>query len=185
LTSRRTLSMDASSALFPTPAHVRPPREQDPRARVHSMDLMSQSQIGESIGRPTSAPLRDHDWDTYIQDRKLLQPPAGVTPPIATTSISPSISRIQMPSAVSEALQHRKRRESALGLKGGSGGPEHSSNNESSSEDIPLAHMNRRRASPPGKNNIPVTILPPQKPIAAPTPQRPVQSRTHTFEEQC
>jgi len=182
LTSRRTLSVDATSALLPTPSHVRPPREQDPRARVHSMDLMSHSQIGESIGRSTSVPLRDNDWDAYVQERKLLQPPAGVTPPIATTPIGPSISRIQMPSAVAEALQHRKRRESALGV-GGGGGAEHSSNNNSSSEDIPLAHMDRRKASSPGLNNIPVTILPPQKPIAAPTPQRSVQARTHTFEE--
>jgi hypothetical protein len=181
LTSRRTLSVDASNALLPAPSHVRPPREKDPRGRVHSMDLMSHSELGESIGRPTSAPLRDHDWDSYVQDRKLLQPPAGVTPPIATTPISPSNSRIQMPSAVTEALQYRKRRESALGLGGGRGG-EHSSNNNTSSDDIPLAQMDRhRRTSSSG--NVPVTILPPQKPIAAPTPKRPAPTRTHTFEE--
>ncbi|KAJ3987699.1 hypothetical protein F5890DRAFT_711856 [Lentinula detonsa] len=169
LTSRRTLSMDANSTLLPVPSHVRPPRERDPRERVHSMDLISHTSLGESIGRPTSAPLRDSDWDAYIQERKLLQPPAGVTPPIATTPIAPSRSRIQMPSAVNEALQQRKRRESALGFG------EYSSNNNSS-DDIPITHRT-------GMNNVPVTILPPQKTIAAPAPQRPAASRTRTFEE--
>ncbi|KIK70876.1 hypothetical protein GYMLUDRAFT_149098 [Collybiopsis luxurians FD-317 M1] len=177
LASRRTLSVDASSALLPAPSHVRPPREKDPRARIHSMDLMGNASIGESIGRPTSAPLRDSDWDAYIQDRKLLQPPAGVTPPITTSPIT-SNPRIQMPSAVTEALQQRKRRESALGLGG------ESSSNNNSSDDIPLAQIDRhRRTGSAGRNNVPVTILPPQKPIAAPTPQRPVQTRTRTFEE--
>ncbi|KAK7468785.1 hypothetical protein VKT23_003286 [Stygiomarasmius scandens] len=179
LTSRRTLSIDANSALLPTPSHLRPPRERDPRARIHSMDLMGNTALGESIGRPTSAPLRDLDWDAYIQERKLLQPPQGVTPPIATTPIaSQASSRIQMPPAVAEALQQRKRRESALGL-----GVEHSS----SSEDIPLGQIERDRHRRTRTNsaggNIPVTILPPKKPIAAPTPQRPTQSRTKTFEE--
>ncbi|KAJ3935449.1 MAG: hypothetical protein NXY57DRAFT_887907 [Lentinula lateritia] len=174
LTSRRTLSMDANSALLPTPSHVRPPREKDPRSRVHSMDLISHTSIGESLGRPTSAPLRDNDWDAYIQDRKLLQPPAGVSPPIATTPMTSSHTRIHMPHAVSEALQQRKRRESALGLTG-----EYSSKNNSS-EDIPLTHLDHHRTT---SSNIPVTILPPQKPIIAPTPQRPVASRTRTFEE--
>ncbi|THV07672.1 hypothetical protein K435DRAFT_643271 [Dendrothele bispora CBS 962.96] len=178
LTSRRTLSIDANSALLPTPSHLRPPRERDPRARVHSMDLMGNTAIGESIGRPTSAPLRDLDWDAYIQERKLLQPPQGVTPPIATTPIAPQSSRIQMPPAVAEALQQRKQRESVLGL-----GAEHSS----SSEDIPLGQIDRNRHRRTRTNsaggNIPVTILPPKKPIAAPTPQRPAQARTKTFEE--
>ncbi|KAF9076171.1 hypothetical protein BDP27DRAFT_1380265 [Rhodocollybia butyracea] len=177
MASRRTLSMDANSTLLPVPSHVRPPREKDPRARVHSMDLMGHESIGESIGRPTSVPLRDNDWDAYIQDRKLLQPPAGITPPIATTVVPPSQSRIQMPSAVTEALQQRKRRESAMGLG------EYSSNNDSS-DDIPLANIDRhRRTSSAGLSNVPVTILPPQKPIAAPIPQRPVQTRTRTYEE--
>ncbi|KAJ3854093.1 hypothetical protein EV368DRAFT_63569 [Lentinula lateritia] len=177
LTSRRTLSMDANSALLPTPSHVRPPREKDPRSRVHSMDLISHTSIGESLGRPTSAPLRDNDWDAYIQDRKLLQPPAGVSPPIATTPMASSHTRIHMPHAVSEALQQRKRRESALGFTG-----EYSSNNNSS-EDIPLTHLDHHRTTNSTGMNIPVTILPPQKPIIAPTPQRPVASRTRTFEE--
>ncbi|KAF5375150.1 hypothetical protein D9758_000386 [Tetrapyrgos nigripes] len=178
LTSRRTLSIDANGALLPTPSHLRPPRERDPRARIHSMDLMSNTALGESIGRPTSAPLRDVDWDQYIQERKLLQPPQGVSPPIATTPIAPQTSsRIQMPPAVAEALQQRKKRESALGL-----GVEHGS----SSEDIPLGQIerdrHRRTRTSSAGGNIPVTILPPKK-VAAPTPQRPAPTRTKTFEE--
>ncbi|KAL0578736.1 hypothetical protein V5O48_003292 [Marasmius crinis-equi] len=175
LTSRRTLSIDASSALLPAPAHVRPPRERDPRARTTSMELLSNAQHGESISRPSSAPLRDLDWDAYVQDRKLLQPPAGISTPIPTTPVNmpSSSSRIQMPPAVAEAISQRKRRESALGL----GGEQHSD----PSDDIPLSDMIRPKRSSSG-GNIPVTILPPKKTIAAPAPQRP-PTRTKTFEE--
>ncbi|TFK36818.1 hypothetical protein BDQ12DRAFT_226099 [Crucibulum laeve] len=176
VTSRRTLSMDAQSALLPTSAHARPPRETDPRARVQSMELSTLARNsplqGEPISRPTSVPLRDEDWDTYIQERKLLQPPAGVTPPILTT---PS-SRIAIPPAVHEALNKRKKRESAFGF---------ASPGTESSEDVPLAKVAReKRTSPTGP--APVTILPPRRsalPIAAPTPQLPASTRTRTFEE--
>ncbi|EEB89983.1 hypothetical protein MPER_11869, partial [Moniliophthora perniciosa FA553] len=177
LTSRRTLSIDANSALLPTqPAHLRPPREKDPRARTQSMDLMSHSHYGESISRPASTPLRDNDWDAYVQDRKLLQPPAGISPPIVTTPVNvPTSSRIQMPPAVAEALSQRKRREGALGL----GDPY-----TDSSEDIPLSDMQRSRPRSSTGGNIPVTILPPKRPIASPTPQRPAShTRIRTFEE--
>ncbi|KAJ7092614.1 hypothetical protein C8R44DRAFT_816135 [Mycena epipterygia] len=174
VTSRRTLSIDASSALLPPPAHTRPPREHDPRARVHSMEMstLAHSRLGETIGRPTSVPLRDDDWDMYVQDRKLLQPPAGVTPPITPTGVG---SRIAISPAVTDALNQRKRRESALGA--GEAGTD-------SSEDVPLAkspHYHNRSSS--GGNMTPVNILPPRKPIAAPQPQRPAPTRTRTFEE--
>jgi len=172
VTSRRTLSIDATTALLPAPAHTRPPREHDPRGRVHSMELsnLANSGLGESIGRPKSVPLNE-DWDLYVQDRKLLQPPAGVTPPISPTAGS----RIAISPAVTDALNQRKRRESAMGL----GDPA-----TDSSEDVPLArisHSHNRTSS--GGNVGPVNILPPRKPIAAPTPQRPAQTRTRTFEE--
>ncbi|KAK7059062.1 hypothetical protein VNI00_001686 [Paramarasmius palmivorus] len=176
LTSRRTLSIDASNALLPAqPSHLRPPRERDPRARTQSMDLMSNSNFGESISRPASTPLRDNDWDAYVQERKLLQPPAGITPPITTTPMNVASSRIQMPPAVAEALSQRKRRENVLG---------HGDPHTDSSEDIPLSDMQRARRRSSTGGNIPVTILPPKKPIASPTPQRPAaQTRTRTFEE--
>ncbi|KAF7306820.1 General substrate transporter [Mycena indigotica] len=172
LTSRRTLSIDAGTALLPTPAHSRPPRENDPRARVHSMELsrLTNSRAGASIGRPTSAPLHD-DWDTYVQERKLLQPPAGVTPPITPN-------RIPISPAVTDALNQRKRRESAMGLG------EPAAPLADSSEDLPLARIPvaHNRSSSSGQLG-PVNILPPRKPIAAPTPQRPAHVRTRTFEE--
>ncbi|KAJ7169773.1 hypothetical protein C8R46DRAFT_210667 [Mycena filopes] len=183
VTSRRTLSIDASSALLPAPAHTRPPREHDPRARVHSMEMstLTNSRLGETIGRPTSVPLRDDDWDLYVQDRKLLQPPAGVTPPITPTGVG---SRIAISPAVADALNQRKRRESALGAGEAT---------TDSSEDVPLAKIaphHRHRSSSGGNmaNMVtpaaaPVTILPPRKPIVAPTPQRPAAARTRTFEE--
>ncbi|KAK7064314.1 DUF4203 domain-containing protein [Favolaschia claudopus] len=183
LTSRRTLSVDAS-ALLPAPAHTRPPREHDPRARVHSMEMstLAHSRLGDSIGRPTSAPLRDDDWDLYLQERKLLQPPSGVTPPITPTGVGSS-SRIAISPAVTDALNQRKQRESALGVGGEAG--------TDSSDDTPLSKVSphhRKRASSGGNTNIltstPVNILPPRKPIAAPTPQRPAAAaRTRTFEE--
>ncbi|KAF8898855.1 hypothetical protein BD779DRAFT_1607517 [Infundibulicybe gibba] len=178
LTSRHTLSFDASTALLPGSAHLRPPRETDPRIRVRSMELSTLGQspaLGESISRPTSVPLRDEEWDTYVQERKLLQPPSGVTPPIPTTATLNPENRIQMPQAVTEALNMRKQRESALGIKGFG----------DSSEDIPLAKISRHQKASSG-GNIPITILPPRKPsapIAAPTPQRPSGNRTRTFEE--
>ncbi|KAJ7225627.1 hypothetical protein GGX14DRAFT_350238 [Mycena pura] len=173
LTSRRTLSVDASSALLPTPSHARPPREHDPRARVHSMELsnLTNSRLSETIGRPTSVPLHD-DWDLYVQERKLLQPPAGVTPPISPTGVG---SRIAISPAVADALNQRKRRESALGVGEVA---------TDSSEDTPLARVtNQRKRSSSSGNMAPVNILPPRKPIVAPTPQRPTATRTRTFEE--
>lgn len=170
--SRRTLSVDAGNALLPMASHIRPPRERAPRDRVQSLEFSSLAARGYSsddpISRPTSVPLKD-DWDSYIQERKLLQPPAGVTPPIATT---PSVPRAPLSPAVQDALQQRKRRESVLG--GGLPTP-----STGSSEDVPLARVVQQHKSP-------VTILPPRRPsaaaIVAPTPQS-VPARTRTFEE--
>ncbi|KAF8213159.1 hypothetical protein K438DRAFT_1915348 [Mycena galopus ATCC 62051] len=168
MTSRRTLSIDAGSALLPAPAHTRPPREHDPRARVHSMEMstLAHSRLGETIGRPTSVPLRDDDWDLYVQERRLLQPPSGVTPPITPTGVGSS-SRIAISPAVTDALNQRKLRENAL--SGGEGTTD-------SSDDVPLS-----RITPNHRKRM--NILPPRKPIVAPTPQRPAQTRTRTFEE--
>jgi len=167
----RNPSLASGTALLPSTSHLRPPRETDPRTRTRSMELHTLSslpQLGESISRPTSAPLRDNDWDTYVHDRKLLQPPSGVTQPIAT-------SRLSVPPAVAEALSERQRRESAL--ERGEIGV------ESNSDDVPVASLLRLHK----KNNsatIPVSILPP-KPVAvvSPSPQRPPRSRMRTFEE--
>jgi hypothetical protein len=163
--SRRTLSIDAGIALLPT-SHSRPPRSVDPRARVHSMELsaLADSTSAGSIVRPTSVPLREPDWDNYIQERKLLQPPAGVTAPIVTTT-----QRMPLSPAVQDALTRRKRRESTLGLPAPS---------STSSEDTPLVKVVQQKTD--------VVILPPRRstgPIIAPIPRVPPSTRTRTFEE--
>jgi hypothetical protein len=172
--SKRTLSMDAGNALLPaTSLHARPPREMAPsRARVHSMEFSSLAHTtgaDDPISRPTSVPLRD-DWDTYIQERKLLQPPAGVTPPIATTPLTTH--RPPIPPAVQDALQRRKKRESNLNM---------ATHSTDSSEDVPLGRVIHQQKLQPG----PVTILPPRRNsshIIAPVPQV-APPRTRTFEE--
>ena len=167
LTSRRTLSFDATTALQTAPTHLRPPRAIDPRSRAYSMELSSFSRA-RSLSRPTSDPLQDENWDTYIQERKLLQPPAGITPPIATTPIGPA-PRISIPSAVHDALTERKRRESAFGMI---------ERQPSSSDDTPLSKLALHKKSHSGGN------VPPKKPpIVASAFQRPVATRTLTYEE--
>lgn len=171
MTSRRTLSFGADSVLSPHTGMLRPPRQSDPRDRVHSMDmdrLAQSTNVGASITRPTSVPLKDGNWDAYIQDRKLLQPPSGISPPIATTPAAP---RIAVPQAVTDALTQRKQRESAI-LP------------DTSSDDIPVAALAARMQPKATTSNIPI-ILPPQKPlaIAAPAPERPHAPRVATYEE--
>lgn len=176
LSSKRTLSHDLGTVLSPQSAYLRPPREADPRARVQSMELdhLGQPAAGASTRRPTSAPLKD-DWDAYVHDRKLLQPPAGVSPPIPTRGTS----RIAMPQAVAEALAQRKKRESALemGEKARADSPV--------SDNVPVAELITKKKSGP-ISNVPVAILPPRKasaPVIVPAPQKSSSPRTATFEE--
>ncbi|KAF8560262.1 hypothetical protein OG21DRAFT_1452153 [Imleria badia] len=141
LTSRRTLSYDLDNAIAPRP-HTRPPRQPDPRGRTLSMELsklVDAPPLGASISRPTSVPLpKDDDWDSYVRDRKLLQPPSGVTVPIPTTPVSaatmPNAQRLPIPQAVTEALVQRKRRESMLEVSGNDAAPK-----DISDEDLPIA----------------------------------------------
>ena len=116
--SRRTLSHDIGA--IAGPSHPRPVRTHDPRARVQSMDLtrLTRSDLGSTIGRPTSVPLQqDEDWDAYVRERKLLQPPSGVTAPISPTPVSP-VPRMAVSPAITEALLQRQRRESSLSFSG-------------------------------------------------------------------
>ncbi|TFK30761.1 hypothetical protein FA15DRAFT_651260 [Coprinopsis marcescibilis] len=197
LSSRRTLSVDANHALVPSGSlnHMRPPRATDPnsanRARSHSMEFSAlTSRLGglsgvDPISRPTSVPLHDADWENYIQERKLLQPPSGVTPPIATTPL-PTTPRLPLPSAVQDALTKRKQRESVVLLGGqagsgsGSGGAGSEGSRSSDADDVPLAKIASKPRShlplppqlqPPqhkrqvsnNSTNTPVTILPPRR----------------------
>ncbi|EIW86823.1 hypothetical protein CONPUDRAFT_148869 [Coniophora puteana RWD-64-598 SS2] len=175
LTSRRTLSYDLDNVTAPRP-HARPPRQQAPRSRIQSMELGAQVDappLGASIGRPTSVPLKDEDWDSYTHDRKLLQPPAGTSVPISTTPMNriPS-SRIPMSAAVADAVAQRKRRESTFEMKdiGGSD----SNPKDTSDDDVPIgglrlsgAHGSGRRRNSKHLSNIPQAL----QPSASPTGQ--------------
>ncbi|KAF8317572.1 hypothetical protein DL93DRAFT_506408 [Clavulina sp. PMI_390] len=65
-----------------------------------------------TTGRPSSVPLADDDWQTYVQERKLFQPPSGVTAPIPTTPLPTRTVRSPPSEGVMAALANRQRRES-------------------------------------------------------------------------
>ncbi|KAI6119797.1 hypothetical protein EV401DRAFT_2057014 [Pisolithus croceorrhizus] len=169
LSSKRTLSCDLDTVTGGRP-HARPPRQPDPRVRTHSMEfskVIDAPPLGASISRPTSVPLKNEDWDSYVQDRKLLQPPSGVTAPIPTTPVS---SRLPMPAAVSEALAQRKRRESSL-LDFGSNDM---ISKDASEEDLPIASLagmksQSKQKGPRTSSSIPQVLL--QQPGSAPAPE--------------
>ena len=177
----RTLSYDLQGAALGS-SHQRPPRQPDPRARIQSMENPDfGAHIGHSIGRPTSAPLRDDDWDSYLRDRKLLQPPAGVSAPIATTPIPVVVPtpRLPVPAAVQDALTLRQMRESLLET-GAAQGKSSDSRTSANPDTAPVKPHHRRTASSPLSGSyMPPTILPPRKVTPPPAPQ----SRTVTYEE--
>jgi len=180
----RTLSYDLNSTVL-SPSHQRPPRQPDPRARIHSMDSPSfDSHIGHSIGRPTSAPLRDEEWDSYLRDRKLLQPPSGVSAPIATTPMPLVVPtpRVPVPAAVQDALLRRQMREILVetGVIPGDkvDSPTHATGHDVSAS-ASKSHHRRAASSHISGSYMPPTILPPRK--ATPPPAQ--HPRTVTYEE--
>ena len=185
-TSRRTLSQDLSK-VFEAP--VRPPRATDPRARISSLEMLrtnsggessrSRSQDAASIGRPNSAPLQEQEWDAYVRERKLFQPPSGVTAPIAPGTVAPQPKRpLAVPHYVSEALLRRHQQEHAIevGEFGQADSQEQTSAQGSSSEGRQSNTVNVRAS------RVPVNILPPRKPDPTPT-TKPSAPKTRTFEE--
>lgn len=199
LTSRRTLSYDLNSAILPA-SHLRPPRANDHRNRVQSMELStltSSQQAGTSIGRPTSAPLRNQDdWDAYVRDRKILQPPSGPSAPIATTPISipAPAPRLTVPPAVHEALLRRGQREGLLEGGDGGGAPLVTRTGSSSPIDAEGAQFlglgtrhrhHRTNSSNVNNGNVgsspAVNVLPPKKSSSPTGPHQP--PRTVTYEE--
>ena len=159
-----------------------------------------------SIERPRSTPLgiAEKDWEDYINNRKLFQPPNGITAPIPTIPIRPQPRphEVAVSPAVKEAMEARRLRESAF-VQGGpgamlefekerAGGPYHPVGaNGASDEDIPLAAVSRHKkssSSVSGMGNFGLgtrttkptpVILPPQPKNPQPQPQPPVR----TFEE--
>ena len=180
----RTLSYDLNGTAL-TSSHQRPPRQPDPRARIQSMENPAfGAHVGYTIGRPTSAPLRDDDWDSYIRDRKLLQPPSGVSAPIATTPIPVVVPtpRLSVPPAVQDAFMRRQMREALLetgAIEGNMSDPRTSAANPDAAPVSPRAHHRRTASSPLSSSYMPPTILPPRKV----TPPPALQSRTVTYEE--
>ncbi len=138
-------------------------RAPDTRARAHSMELLSLTRTHGVVSRPNSLPLKNDDWDNYIQERKLLQPPSGVTPPIMTTPLP--VPRLSVAPAIQEALQLRKRREGVL------------AGSSESSGDVPLVRFVQQQQK---ANNAQITILPPRR--ASTSVVAPI-IRTRTFEE--
>lgn len=141
------------------------------RERTRSMDLLDDKRLsdGAALGRSSSTPLKanDEEWEAYLRERKLFQPPSGPTSPIAPTYIAPiprpTSHLVPVPDAVAEAIATRKQRESLL---------DPSSLNDQGREN----RKSHRRTSSLGAINI----LPPKP---QPKPEPPVTSRTHTYEE--
>ncbi len=180
----RTISYDLNSTVV-GPSHQRPPRQPDPRARIQSMDFSTlDAHVGHSIGRPTSAPLRDDDWDSYLRDRKLVQPPSGVSAPISTTPMSVVVPtpRVPVPAAVQGALLRRQMRENLLegnAIEGDMADSPTSSTNRDAGGTTSKFHHRRTASSPLSSSYMPPMILPPRK-----TTQPPAQQpRTVTYEE--
>jgi len=142
------------------------------RSRTNSLEVGAMMRSPSTgVARPKSAPIPE-DWDAYVRDRKLLQPPAGVSAPIQTSQ-PPMTQRASMSSALLDAVANRQKMEGMFGVK--SNVPvEGSSNNPhqpvpqhpQDGEDIPLAfitpstsksHVRSKSVGPP------LTILPPQK----------------------
>lgn len=205
--SRRTLSQDLESYLAggAGPSNLRP-RATEARSRVQSMDLLNaRGTAANAIGRPTSVPLQtDESWEQYIRERKLLTPPSGVSPPIPTTPLtlaSPK-PRLAIPSAVTDALLQRQRRESSLSFgrlspvvaEPQSQSPptdgrdkRASAARERSSDDIPIAlrPQAQHKKSDSQGSWAPGIILPPRnRNASSPQPQsQPDPARVMSFEE--
>jgi hypothetical protein len=170
MSSKRTLSNDllAASAI---PNHIRNSTAGS-RSRVQSMNIESLSEPQQPAARPTSAPLAE-DWDAYVRDRKLLQPPSGVTPPISPTP------RAAVSPAVLDALEARHRRERSVESPSARQGGSRSTS--SNPEDIPLATFVKQHDRKQSSTRTPATILPPAKGHVL--QQKPSSPRTHTYEE--
>jgi len=164
------------------------------RSRTNSLELGAMMRSPSTgVSRPKSAPIPE-DWDAYVRDRKLLQPPSGVSPPIQTSQ-PPMTQRASMSSALLDAVANRQKMEGMFGVK--SNAPiEGSSNNPyqpvsqhpQDGEDIPLALVNRSISKSHVRSKStgpPLAILPPQKA----SPHRIVQDekapspRVATYEE--
>ncbi|KAH9022919.1 hypothetical protein EDB85DRAFT_2134636 [Lactarius pseudohatsudake] len=180
----RTLSYDLNGTTFGS-SHQRPPRQPDPRARIQSMGSSAfGAHIGHAIGRPTSAPLRDDDWDSYLRDRKLLQPPLwGIRAYCYDSRCQLSFQLLaylsrqlfKMPLCIDrceKAYRDWCRRWALTDSRTSAANPDAAPVSQ-------RAHHRRTASSPLSSSYMPPTILPPRKV----TPPPALQSRTVTYEE--
>ena len=168
---------------------------QDPsRSRTNSLEVGAMMRSPSTgVARPKSAPIPE-DWDAYIRDRKLLQPPSGFSPPIQTSQ-PPTTQRASMSSALLDAVANRQKMEGMFGVKppvpieGSSGNPyQPVPEYPQDAEDIPLAfvtpsasksHVRSKSTGPP------LAILPPQKvsPRHPSQEEKGLSPRVATYEE--
>lgn len=189
--------LELGSLPVPGPSHLRPPRPSDPRTRVQSMELSNLRTSNPSpVGRPTSVPLQDETWDAYVRERKLLQPPSGVTPPIPTSPpvLSPA-PRLAVSPAVTEALLQRQRRESSLSFgqmpsadrpPSAEAPARHSFSNPKtwSPEELPPAlRPQAHKKSESQSSFAPGIILPPRTRNASSPPPKESANKVMSFEE--
>jgi hypothetical protein len=167
-------------------------------SRANSLELGTMMRTPSTgVTRPKSAPIPE-DWDAYVRDRKLLQPPSGVSPPIPTTQL-PTTQRASVSSAVLDAVANRQKIESTFGVRsnipaeGSSSHPHQPIPQHFQDEDVPLAlaapsiakslnlksHVRSRSIGPP------LTILPPQKasPYHISQEEKGPSPRVATYEE--
>ena len=145
-------------------------------SRANSLELGAMIRApSTTVVRPKSAPIPE-DWDAYVRDRKLLQPPAGVSPPIPVTQ-PPMTQRASISSAVLDAVANRQKIESTFGVRSNipieatSSQPHQPIPQGSQDEDIPLAlavasnskSLNSKSHVRSKSTGPPLTILPPQK----------------------
>ncbi|KAF8331510.1 uncharacterized protein EI90DRAFT_3058138 [Cantharellus anzutake] len=109
----------------PLPYQLHSYQQYGPQQQQQQQQQSSSSHSGTmtppaTIRRPGSAPLtRGEEWETYVSERKLFTPPAGVTAPIQPSPLPEGLkanTRIVPSEAVSAAVEERKRRESLFGL---------------------------------------------------------------------
>ncbi|KAI0094952.1 hypothetical protein BDY19DRAFT_988740 [Irpex rosettiformis] len=201
--SRRTLSHDFGAIPLVGPSSSRP-QTTDPRARVHSMDLLNRESVASVIDRPTSVPLQgDAGWEAYVADRRLFTPPSGITALIPTSPL-PLLSptpRAALSPAITEALLHRQQRETSIAFGRLSPVPGSTAEQQSSPispkekkhaprvrspEDLPIALRPQSHVKSNSQESYaPGIILPPHhRNVVSPPPQsRPDPARVLSFEE--
>lgn len=181
---------------FATGARPRVASTGIPLSAQNTVGIGPRPQVGSRSIRPTSTPALN-EWDDYVKNRSLFQPPSGISQPVTPIGHPTRPHSIAISPAVQAAIETRERQERAYEL----GGPEayleaRNSRREStffgtqtgapdsniSEEDIPLA---RRRRASSGANSLlqqgnrtrpgsQILSLPPKKPSPNHSPDQPV-----------